>query len=180
MENALIAYLLLIVYTHAYVSGYTGRKDAMAAPMYSSKAALEICDDARDVDFQQLRALQQDTSWAQDRSLLDLQRAVAASDLVLTAWYGDTLVGCVRVLTDFVYRAVLCDVIVHQDYRGQGIGRLLVQRTTEHPRLARVQKFTLLTATARPFYERLGWRPYPGEGMIYEREIHQPTEVRDE
>src|SRR5260370_21291938 len=113
----------------------------MAAPMYSSKAALEICDDARDVDFQQLRALQQDTSWAQDRSLLDLQRAVAASDLVLTAWYGDTLVGCVRVLTDFIYRAVLCDVIVHQDYRGQGIGRLLVQRTTEHPRLARVQKF---------------------------------------
>ena len=142
----------------------------MAAPMYSDVAELVISDDPRMIDFQQLCALQQETSWAQDRSTLDLQRAVAASDLVLTAWIGATLVGCVRVLSDFVYRAVLCDVVVHPDYRKQGIGRLLVEGVTEHSRLARVHKFTLLTTTARPFYERLGWRRYPGEGMVYERE----------
>ncbi|HWE63186.1 MAG TPA: GNAT family N-acetyltransferase [Chloroflexota bacterium] len=122
------------------------------------------------IDYHQLQALQQATSWARGRSLLDLQRAVAASDLVLTAWSGDSLVGCVRVLSDFVFRAVLCDVIVHPAYRGQGIGRMLIERVTDHPRLARVQKFTLLTASARSFYERLGWRRYPGEGMVYERE----------
>jgi GNAT superfamily N-acetyltransferase len=142
----------------------------MAAPMYSTDAALRVSDDLRIVDFHQLRALHHETSWARDRSLLDLQRAVAASDLVLTAWDGDTLVGCVRVLSDFVYRAVLCDVIVHPDYRRQGIGRLLVERVTTHPRLEKVRKFTLLTATARSFYERLGWRKYPGEGMVYERD----------
>ncbi|HVA90370.1 MAG TPA: GNAT family N-acetyltransferase [Chloroflexota bacterium] len=142
----------------------------MAAPMFSTDTALVVTDDAGALDFHQLQNLQQQTSWARDRSLLDLQRAVAGSDLVISAWRGDVLVGCVRVLSDFVYRAILCDVIVHPHYQQQGIGRQLVEEVTGHPRLARVQKFTLLTSTARSFYERLGWRRYPGEGMIYERE----------
>jgi GNAT superfamily N-acetyltransferase len=138
--------------------------------MYTLDDEVAITDDARMIDFHQLQALQQATSWARGRSLLDLQRAVTASDLVLTAWSGDRLVGCARVLSDFIFRAVLCDVIVDPAYRGQGIGRLLVERVVDHPRLARVQKFTLLTTSARSFYERLGWRRYPGEGMVYERD----------
>lgn len=145
----------------------------MSLPMYTSDAdaSVVISDDLQGIDYHQLQALHQDTPWAMGRALLDLQRAVAASDLVLTAWDGPVLVGCVRVLSDFVYRAVLCDVIVHPAYRGQGIGSKLVAQVTAHPRLARVQKFTLMTTTARGFYERLGWHPYPGEGMVYERDI---------
>ncbi len=142
----------------------------MSALQFSAEPKVRLSDDIRSIDFDQLRALQSETSWAQDRSLFDLQRAVAASDLVLTAWDGSTLVGCVRVLSDFVYRAVLCDVIVHPAYRRQGIGRMLVEEATSHPRMARVQKFTLLTTTARSFYERLGWKRYPGEGMVLERD----------
>jgi GNAT superfamily N-acetyltransferase len=141
----------------------------MSALQVSAEPKIRLSDDARSIDFDQLRSLQSETSWAQDRTLFDLQRAVAASDLVITAWYGSTLIGCVRVLSDFVYRAVLCDVIVHPAYRRHGIGRMLVEEVTSHPRLARVQKFTLLTTTARQFYERLGWTRYPGEGMVWER-----------
>lgn len=142
----------------------------MALPMYTAEPEVVISDDPHQIDYHQLQALQQETDWAQDRSLLDLQLAVAGSDLVLTAWDGTTLVGCVRVLSDFVFRAVLCDVIVHPQYRGQGIGRTLVEAVLGHERLGRVRKFTLLTASARGFYERLGWKPYPGVGMVYERE----------
>lgn len=142
----------------------------MSLPMYSPDGVV-LSDAPQDIDFHQLLALQQGASWASNRSLLDLQRAVAGSDLVLTAWSGDQLVGCVRVLSDLVYRAVLCDVIVHPSFRRQGIGRLLVERAMEHPKLMRVQKFTLLTTSARRFYERLGWRRYPGEGMVYERDV---------
>ena len=141
----------------------------MPALQFSAEHKVRLSDDIRSIDFDQLRALQSETSWAQDRALFDLQRAVTASDLVITAWHGSTLVGCVRVLSDFVYRAVLCDVIVHPSFRRRGIGRMLVEGVTSHPRLARVQKFTLLTTTARPFYERLGWKRYPGEGMVLER-----------
>src|SRR5579863_3575989 len=143
----------------------------MSLPMYTpdaDDAQVVISDNVHLIDFRQLQELHQDVDWARGRSLLDLQRAVAASDLVITAWDGATMVGCVRVLSDFVFRAVLCDVIVHPRYRGQGIGTLLVEQVVAHERLSRVQKFTLLTTTARHFYERLGWRRYPGEGMVYE------------
>jgi len=152
----------------------------MAAPMFTTDTVVFVTDDVDALDFDQLRALQQETSWARDRSLFDLQRAVAASDLVVTAWRGSALIGCARVLTDFVYRAVLCDVVVHSAYRNQGVGRRLVEEVTGHPRLARVRKFTLLTTTARPFYEHLGWRRYPGEGMIYERAGSADSEQGDE
>lgn len=152
----------------------------MAAPMFTTDTDVFVTDDVGALDFHQLRALQQETSWARDRSLLDLQRAVAASDLVVSAWRGSTLIGCARVLTDFVYRAVLCDVIVHSAYRHQGIGRKLVEEVTGHPRMAGVSKFSLLTTTAQPFYEHLGWRRYPGEGMIYEREGSADSEQGDE
>jgi N-acetylglutamate synthase-like GNAT family acetyltransferase len=152
----------------------------MAAPMFTTDTAVFVTDDVEALDIHQLRALQQETSWARDRSLLDLQRAVAASDLVVTVWLGGTLVGCARVLTDFVYRAVLCDVVVHSRYRNQGIGRTLVDAVTGHPRLARVRKFTLLTTTARSFYEHLGWRLYPGDGMMFERDGDMDQEQGDE
>lgn len=142
----------------------------MATSICAAKLYAQVSDDPHTVDYQQLRSLHQETSWARDRTLFDLQRAIAASDLVLTAWIGSTLVGCVRVLSDFVYRAILCDVIVHPNYRRQGIGTLLVEHATSHPRLARVQKFTLLTETAGPFYQRLGWKEYPGVGMVLERD----------
>ena len=141
----------------------------MLNPMALTDSELSISDDPRVVDFHQLLQLQQEASWARDRSILDLHRAIVSSDLVITAWQGELLVGCVRILSDFIYRAVLCDVIVHPDFRGRGVGTLLVQTATEHPRLARVSKFTLLTTSARAFYERLGWKRYPGEGMVYER-----------
>lgn len=143
----------------------------MSLPMYTADPEVVISDMTQTIDYHQLQDLHQETPWARGRSILDLQRAIAGSDVVLTAWDGDRLVGCVRVLSDYVFRAVLCDVIVHSDYRGHGIGSLLVERVTSHPRLARVQKFTLLTTTAGGFYERLGWRRYPGEGMVFERDV---------
>lgn len=143
----------------------------MSLPMYTPDPEVVISDDRNAIDYAQLQVLHQETSWASGRSVLDLQRAIAGSDLVLIAWDGETLVGCVRVLSDFVFRAVLCDVIVHPDYRGQGIGRMLVERVISHRRLARVRKFTLLTTTASGFYERLGWHRYPGEGMVYDRDL---------
>ena len=108
----------------------------------------------------------------QDRAQLgggapaQLRAILQHSDIFLTAWDGDTLVGCARVLTDFVVRALVCDVIVDPDYQGLGIGRLLVEAIEAHPALRDVEELALFTTKKRDFYAHLGWEEHPGQGMV--------------
>ena len=67
------------------------------------------------------------------------------TDLALCAWDGEQLVGFGRVLTDFVYRATIWDIIVDAAYQKQGIGSELVQRILAHPRLKKVELVWLCT-----------------------------------
>jgi len=88
------------------------------------------------------------------------------SDVVLCAWDGDRLVGFGRVLTDFVYRATIWDVIVDQSYQKQGVGTELVQRILNHHRLKKVELFWL--CTSRPeFYKKLGFSSKEQTGMVW-------------
>ena len=49
-----------------------------------------------------------------------------------------TQIGMARVVTDFSIVAYLCDVFIHEDYRGQGLGKWLIQSIFEHPDLKHV------------------------------------------
>lgn len=47
------------------------------------------------------------------------------STFVFSAWDGERLVGCVRVLSDLKFRSVIYDLAVLPDYQGMGIGKSL-------------------------------------------------------
>jgi N-acetylglutamate synthase-like GNAT family acetyltransferase len=90
------------------------------------------------------------------------------TDLTLCVWDGDRLIGFGRVLTDFIYRATIWDVIVDRAYQGQGVGTEIVRRILNHPRLKRVEHFWL--CTRRPgFYEKLGFSSKEQTGMVWSR-----------
>jgi len=126
--------------------------------------------ETREIPIRQLRRLHDTTTWAHGRSQAQLQAIVRNSDILLTAWDEDTLIGCARVLTDFVVRALVCDVIVDPAYQGLGIGRLLVEAVEAHPALRDVEQIALFTTRKRDFYAHLGWEEHPGEGMILGRQ----------
>jgi len=116
---------------------------------------------------QLLRLLHQ-APWAKDRSLDDAKEMLRHTDVALCVWDGDQLIGFGRVLTDFIYRATIWDVIVDKVYQGQGIGTEIVQRILNHPRLKRVELFWL--CTRRPgFYEKLGFSSKEQTGMVWSR-----------
>lgn len=113
-------------------------------------------------DLDALMELYRHADWTRDRRRRDVARMLAATPFTLSAWEGRgpsaRLVGFCRVLTDFTYRAVLYDVIVHTDRQGAGLGRLLMERVLSHPKLRRVTSFYLKTADKQRFYERFGWK----------------------
>ena len=128
-----------------------------------------------DLDAAHLLRLFHQAPWAKNRTVADATEMLRQSDLVLCAWDGDRLVGFGRVLTDFVYRATIWDVIVDQAYQKQGIGTQLVQRMLNHPRLNKVELFWL--CTRRPgFYEKLGFSSKEQTGMVWSRSKQARTE----
>lgn len=116
----------------------------------------------------QLVRLFHQAPWAKARSLEETRDMLSHTDLALCAWDGDQLVGFGRVLSDFVYRATIWDVIVDHAYQKQGIGTEIVQRILHHPRLTKVELFWL--CTRRPgFYEKLGFSSREQTGLVWSR-----------
>ncbi|WAS04050.1 GNAT family N-acetyltransferase [Gloeomargaritales cyanobacterium VI4D9] len=95
--------------------------------------------------------------WASQRTLSDLETAIQHSEPVVTAWDGERLIGFARATSDWVYRAVLWDVVIHPEYRGQGLGRTLVTTLLAHPSINQVERVYLMTSSQQGFYERLGF-----------------------
>jgi N-acetylglutamate synthase-like GNAT family acetyltransferase len=79
------------------------------------------------------------------------------------------------VLTDYVYRASIWDVIVDTDYQGQDIGTHIIQRILDHPDLKRVELFWLCTRSPG-FYEKLGFSSKEQTGMVWARSKHARQE----
>lgn len=60
-----------------------------------------------------------------------IEKMYANSNLVLTAWDNDKLVGISRSLTDFCYCCYLSDLTVRREYQTSGIGKKLIELTKD-------------------------------------------------
>ncbi|MES2788923.1 MAG: GNAT family N-acetyltransferase [Planctomycetota bacterium] len=93
----------------------------------------------------QLHGLYQKEWWSNQRTLEQAQLVVANSSLLIGLIEPETqrLVGFCRLLTDFVFRGTILDVIVAEDWRDRGLGRQLLDAILTHPRLQPVQTLWL-------------------------------------
>lgn len=124
--------------------------------------------DRNDFDATQLLHLYRQAPWAKHRNLEQTRAMLVKTDVVLSAWDGARLVAFGRVLTDYVYRATIWDVIVDRDYQGRNIGTEIVRRILNHPTLQQVELFWLCTRMPG-FYERLGFSAKEQTGMVWSR-----------
>jgi predicted N-acetyltransferase YhbS len=81
---------------------------------------------------------------------------VENSNLVVTAWDGENLIGIARSMTDFHYACYLSDLAVAIKYQNSGIGKKLQVITQEN--LGPKCKLILLAApAANSYYEHIGF-----------------------
>lgn len=97
--------------------------------------------------------------WTKERSFEDVTHMLAHCDLLLFCLDADgRIAGFARVLSDFTFKAMIFDVIVAEQHRGQGLGLALVDRILSHEKLKRVKSFELYCPERLvPFYEKLGF-----------------------
>jgi ribosomal protein S18 acetylase RimI-like enzyme len=70
---------------------------------------------------------------------------------------GERQIGLARVITDAATFAYLCDVYVLPEFRGRGLGKLLMQEVMEHPDLQGLRRFSLVTRDAHGLYRQFGF-----------------------
>src|SRR5579871_987224 len=122
----------------------------------------------------------QSESCSRGRRLEDVRRMVEHSDLIFGYCDPETgrLVAFARVLTDFVYKAVVFDVIVDRRYRRTGTGRVLLDAITSHPALLFVEHIELACRDEMAaFYRKWG---FSGElrKLRLMRRVQQPLLLR--
>lgn len=94
--------------------------------------------------------------WAQGLTRERMDRAVDHS-LCVAAFHGAAQVGFARAVTDRAHFAWIADVFVLPEHGGKGLARAMVSHLHDHPELAGVRRFLLVTRDAEGVYEKLGY-----------------------
>lgn len=96
--------------------------------------------------------------WTKDRTIEQTKQSVSGSQLIIGVTESDNLLGFARVLTDYVFKAIIFDLIVHADFRGQGIADDIVRYIKNHRTLSNVAHFELYCLPELfEFYRRHGF-----------------------
>lgn len=89
------------------------------------------------------------------------------SNLIISAWKGDELIGVSRSLTDFCYACYLSDLAVKKEYQQNGIGRRLIEPTLQE--IGEETALILLSApAAMDYYPKIGFEKVEN-GFIIKR-----------
>lgn len=131
-----------------------------AVTIESPESTLQFVSRLTSQHIEQLWRMYQGEWWSRGRKIGDVRRAVQHSDLVFAFCDPETgrLVAFARVLTDFVYKALILDVIVERQQRDLGLGRMLLDALTAHPALLFVEHMELYCRDEMvPLYEKWGF-----------------------
>jgi N-acetylglutamate synthase-like GNAT family acetyltransferase len=94
-----------------------------------------------------------------------IAKMYANSNLIITAWDNDKLVGISRSLTDYCYCCYLSDLAVRKDYQTSGIGKKLIELTKNE--IGEQTVLLLLSApTAMDFYPKVGFQKIDNAFLI--------------
>jgi GNAT superfamily N-acetyltransferase len=120
-----------------------------------------VDDDPAVVDLPVLhRWLSEDAYWWQGGLHLDVLRDAVARSTTLSCFDdAGSFVAFGRLVTDRATFAYWCDVFVHPDHRGRGLGTWLTETALAHPHVRTCRRVLLATRDAHEVYARVGFAP---------------------
>ena len=116
------------------------------------------------------RLLDKNAFWAKSRTISDLKKCLANSDVVISIWVGNEIVGFGRALSDGIYRGVLWDIVIDQNHQGKGFGTLIVQNLLSSKKIKNTKKLYLMTTNKKLFYSQLEFKEVKSQSLLI-REI---------
>ena len=116
------------------------------------------------------KLLDRNAFWAQSRTINDLKKCLANSDVIVSLWVGNEIVGFGRALTDGIYRGVLWDIVIDQNHQGKGFGTLIVKNLLSSKKIKNTKKIYLMTTNKKLFYSQFDLKEVTSQDLLI-REI---------
>lgn len=115
---------------------------------------------------EQLQSLFLSVKWSSGDYPDKLQTAMRNSDTVISAWYGDTLVGLINALSDGIMTAYIHYLLVMPEYQGHGIGKQLVLKILDHYK-DYARKIIIAYNAEVSFYQKCGFEAGEGKTPMF-------------
>jgi N-acetylglutamate synthase-like GNAT family acetyltransferase len=142
------------------------------------KGRFRITSDVAAFDVDAIHAYLTRSFWGAGISRELVEKSLRDS-LSFALFDGEKQIGFARMVTDRATFAYLCDVYVLEEYRGQGLGKWLMDEVMAHPDLQGLRRIMLVTRDAHGLYERHGFTPpqNPERHMeIFRHGLYRKTE----
>ena len=112
------------------------------------------------------KLLDNNAFWAQSRTINDLKRCLANSDVIVSLWVDNEIVGFGRALTDGIYRGVLWDIVIDQNHQGKGYGTLIVKKLLSSRKIKKTKKLYLMTTNKKMFYSQFDFKEVTTQNLL--------------
>ena len=116
------------------------------------------------------KLLDDNAFWAKSRTIYDLRKCLANSDVIVSVWVGKEIVGFGRALTDGIYRGVLWDIVIDHNHQGKGFGGLIVKNILSSQKIKSTKKVYLMTTNKKLFYQQFDFKEVTSQNLLI-REI---------
>ena len=116
------------------------------------------------------KLLNRNAFWAKNRTINDLKKCLANSDVIVSLWVGNEIVGFGRALTDGIYRGVLWDIVIDQNHQGKGFGTLIIKKLLSSKKIKETKKLYLMTTNKKLFYSEFDFKKVTTQDLLV-REI---------
>jgi GNAT superfamily N-acetyltransferase len=117
-----------------------------------------ISTDPACLDLDAIDGLLRSAYWSSERSRASTELAVKNSLCFgLYDARSGRQIGLTRIVTDYSTFAWLCDVIIEEEHRGNGLGKWMIEVVLTDPNVSRVSRWILATSDAHRLYERFGF-----------------------
>ena len=112
------------------------------------------------------KLLDSNAFWAKSRTINDLKKCLANSDVVVSLWVGNEIVGFGRALTDGIYRGVLWDIVIDKNHQGKGFGTLILKNLLSSKKIKNTEKLYLMTTNKKQFYSQFDFKEVTAQNLL--------------
>ena len=120
------------------------------------RSEYSISTDVNRLDLTVIHQFLANTYWAKDIPFTVLQNSIQNS-LVFGLYKDKQQIGFGRVITDYSTFAYIADVFVLESFRGEGLGKWLIETIISHPELRGLRRWLLVTKDAHELYQKVSF-----------------------